>query len=286
MLNYDKIFCLCRGEPPQRRPSKAGETLEFLRASLPFGLELCEQRISGTEAVVHLAAITGKAHRDQYFHVNVEGTRALTEMSRRLGISKILHVSSIAARFPDKKYYYYAQSKEQAEDIVRTSGLHYTILRPTIVLGQGAQAWKGLSRLARFPVIPIFGDGRTMIQPIWVNDLADFIIDLLKGDRFQNETLEVGGPESISIEEFLVKASRLSRGSDARTFHLPLAPFRTVLSWLEPLLLPVLPLTAGQLASFRFDGRPQPQQALKSGLGTQLKTIDQMLSALCAPNEE
>src|SRR4029077_17545116 len=156
-------------------------------ASLPFDLETYEQKMSGTEAIVHLAAVTGKDRRAQYFDVNAECTRALTEMSRRLGISRFLYVSSIAARFPDKNHYYYAQSKEQAEEIVRKSGLRYTIVRPTIVLGQGAQVWEGLSRLARFPVIPIFGDGRTLIQRIWVDDLADFIIDLLKADRFQKE---------------------------------------------------------------------------------------------------
>ena len=286
MQNYDEVFCLCRDEP-QRGNSNVAENLEFLRASLPFGLEPYEQKMSGTEAIVHLAAVTGKARRDQYFDVNVEGTRALTEMSRRLGISKFLYVSSIAARFPDKNHYYYAQSKEQAEEIVRSSGLHYAILRPTIVLGRGAQVWKGLSRLARFPIIPIFGDGRTMIQPIWVDDLADFIIDLLKTDRFENETFEAGGAESITIEEFLVRASRLLRGSEPRTFHLPLDLFRKALSWLEPLLLPILPLTAGQLASFRFDGRPQPNQLAETRSGQlPLRTIDQMLAVLCSHDQK
>ena len=287
MQNYDKIFCLSRDEPPHPERITGEKRLEFLRGSLPSGLEVYEHKISGADTVVHLAAITGKARRDEYFETNVEGTRALTEMSRRLGISRFLYVSSIAARFPDKNHYYYAQSKEQAEEIVRTSGLRYTIVRPTIVLGQGAQVWKGLSRLARFPVIPIFGDGRTLIQPIWVDDLADFIIDVLKADRFQKETLEVGGIESISVEEFLLRASRLLRGSEPRTIHLPLEPFRKAFSWLEPLFLPVLPVTAGQLASFRFDGRPQPNRLAEGRSGQlQLRTIDQMLSALCGHNEK
>ena len=287
MQNYDKIFCLGRDEAPHRERITGQERLEFLRASLPFGLEAYEHKISGTDTVVHLAAITGKARRSQYFEVNVEGTRALTEMSRRLGISRFLYVSSIAVRFPDKSHYYYAQSKERAEEIVRASGLRYTIVRPTIVLGRGAQVWEGLSRLARFPVIPIFGDGRTLIQPIWVDDLARFIVDLLTADRFQKETLEVGGPESISIEEFLVRASRLLRGSKPRTIHLPLEPLRKTLSWVEPLFLPVLPVTAGQLAAFRFDGRTQLTRLAESRSGqSQLKTIDQMLSALCSHNEK
>jgi nucleoside-diphosphate-sugar epimerase len=283
---YDKIFCLCRSEPADRDHITADERVEFMPGSLPLGLEKYEQRISGADTLVHLAAITGKSRPNQYFQVNVEGTRALTDMCRRVGISKFLFVSSIAAGFPDKKNYYYGQSKEQAEDIVRASGLRYTILRPTIVLGPGAQVWQGLRRLARFSVIPIFGDGQTMIQPIWVDDLTSFIIDLLKANRFQNEILEVGGPESISIEEFLVRASRLLRTSEPRTFHLPLEPFRKALSWLEPLLLPILPLTAGQLVSFGFDGTPHPNALIANRPAEPpFRTIDQMLSALCAHDE-
>lgn len=260
--------------------------MEFVRGSLPFGLEAYEQKIYGADTLVHLAAITGKAPRDQYFQVNVEGTRALLEMCRRRGISKFLFVSSIAARFADRTYYY-AQSKRQAEDIVRASGLRYTILRPTIVLGPHAPVWQGLRRLARFPVIPVFGDGRTTIQPIWVDDLAAFIVDLLQADRFRNETLEVGGPESVSIEEFLVRASQFSKNAKPRTFHLPLEPLQTALSWLEPLFLPILPLTAGQLASFRSDGTPKPNALFETGSRHgQFRTIDQMLSALCSPNEK
>ncbi len=287
MQNYDKVFCLSRDEATHRERITKDERIQFLNASLPFGLEAYEHKISGTDTVVHLAAITGKARRSQYFEVNVEGTRAMTEMSRRLGISRFLYVSSIAVRFPDKNHYYYAQSKEKAEEIVRTSGLRYTIVRPTIVLGQGAQVWGGLSRLVRFPVLPIFGDGRTLIQPIWVDDLARFIVDLLRADRFQKETLEVGGPESISIEEFLLRASRLLRRSKPRTIHLPIELFLKALSWLEPLFLPVLPVTAGQLATFRFDGRPQPNALDESSSAQpQLRNIDQMLYALCGHNEK
>jgi nucleoside-diphosphate-sugar epimerase len=287
MQNYDKIFCVGRNEPSHRERITGQEKVEFLRASLPLGLEAYEHEISGTDTVVHLAAITGKAHRDEYFETNVEGTRALIEISRRLGVSRFLHISSIAVRFPDKNHYYYAQSKEQAEEIVRTSGLRYTIVRPTIVLGQGSPVWKGFGRLARLPVIPIFGDGQTLIQPVWVDDLAGFIADLLKADRFQGEILEIGGPESITVQEFLIRAARLLRGSEPRTIHLPLELFRKVFSWLEPLFLSVLPVTAGQLASFRFDGRPQPNR-LAEDRSSQLplRTIDQMLFALCEHDEK
>lgn len=261
-------------------------SVEFLPASLPSELAACEQKLAGTETVVHLAAVTGKARRERYFEVNVEGTRALLKMCRRIGVSRFLFISSIAAAFPDKTRYYYAQSKEQAEDIVRSSGLRYTILRPTMILGRRAQVWQSLSRLANLPFVPLFGSGATMIQPIWVDDLAAFIIEILKTDRFRNETLEIGGLESISIEQFLVRASRLLRKSEPRLLHVPLTPIRAALAWLEPLFLSILPFTAGQLASFRFDGIPQPNALmLAPSVQPQFRTIDQMLAALCDQNE-
>jgi nucleoside-diphosphate-sugar epimerase len=278
---YERVVCLYR--PSAGHNSLAGRgSVEFLPASLPSGLAACERKLAGTETVVHLAAVTGKTRRERYFEVNLEGTRALLEMCRRIGVSRFLFVSSIAAAFPDKRHYYYAQSKEQAEHIVRSSGLRYTILRPTMILGRRAQIWQGLSRLASLPLVPVFGTGRTMIQPIWVDDLAAFMIEILKTDRFHNETLEIGGLESISIEQFLVRASRLLRKAEPRVVHVPLTPIRTALAWMEPLFLSILPFTAGQLASFRFDGILQSNALmLTPSVQPQFRTIDQMLATLC-----
>lgn len=229
------------------------------------------------DTVVHLAAVTGKAKRDAYFRVNAEGTRALVERCRAAGVQRFLLVSTIAVKFPRVTRYFYAQSKQQAEEAVRTSGLRFTIVRPTILVGRGAPVLAGMTKLADLPVVPVFGDGRTPIQPVDVSDLTGFLLALVESDAFAGETIEFGGPDVLSMEEFLQKLCRLRKGRDARVMHIPLGPVKAMLSLLEPVFDSRLPVTAGQLSSFQFDGtaaaHPRAQQ-----LWPRRKPVDQMLA--------
>jgi NADH dehydrogenase len=255
------------------------ETVEYVRADLAEPARY-ERMLASADCVLHLAAATGKVKPGEYFRTNVEGTRILVEQCRRAGVKRFLYVSSVAVKFPRKERYFYAQSKEQAEEIVRGSGLRYTIVRPTMILGRRAPVWTGLAKLARLPVVPVFGDGRARIQPIDVDDLVDFLLAVMERDRFQGETLEFGGPEVISIEDFLKKAHAVLRGGASRTVHIPLGLVLPALIVLEKLAYAAVPITVGQIASFRCDGIIQPNNLFEER-AAQLKTIDQMLS-VCA----
>lgn len=278
---YAKVYCLTRGEARALAGRSRGANIVPLRGDL-LDLDRLTPGLDDLDTVVHLAAVTGKAPPEDYFRVNVEGTRALVEFCRKTGVKRFLSVSSIAVRFPDKTRYYYAQSKEQSEEIVRSSGLRYAILRPTIILGPVSSTWEGISKLAQLPVIPIFGDGKTPIQPIWVDDLVDFIGSVLEKDLFNGEAFDVGGPEIISMEEFLKKIHIL-RNAAARTVHLPLALLIPLLSALEELFYSLLPLAVGQLSSFRCDGTTAPNR-LYEERRAQLKPINEVLALLDSPD--
>ena len=166
-------------------------------------------------------------------------------------------VSTIAVTFPDIRRYPYARSKLAAEAAVAESGLAYTIVRPTIIAGPGAPVLVGLRRLAGLPVVPVFGSGAARVQPIFVDDLADCLETIVR-DGGAGETIELGGPEVITIEQLLDEMSRRLRGRPLRAVHVPLAPFLPVLTLLEMIAYRTLPITVGQLATFRFDGVAKP----------------------------
>ncbi len=275
---YKDIFVLSRSES-KLAPSLSNQgNVRWVRGDL-FDCSLYAPYLASVDCVIHLAAVTGKASPQQYFRVNVEGTRTLLEQCRRAGVQRFLHVSSIAVRFPDKARYYYAQSKEQAETVVRNSGVRYVIVRPTIIAGQGAPAWMSLERLAVLPVIPVFGDGKVSVQPIHVDDLADFICAIVDEDIFPDETFDLGGPQAISIEELLRKIHRLHRHREARVLHVPLGALIPLLALLEKLTCSLLPVTVGQLSSFRYDGTIE-RNRLHEERRSRLKTLDAMLTAI------
>ncbi|MGH9795350.1 MAG: NAD-dependent epimerase/dehydratase family protein [Candidatus Acidiferrales bacterium] len=261
----------------------------------PASYEACLRQV---DTVVHLAAVTGKAEREEYFRVNAEGTRALVERCRAAGVQRFLHVSTIAVKFPDTRRYYYAQSKQQAEEAVRASGMRWTIVRPTILAGRGSPVLAGMAKLADLPVMPVFGDGRTPIQPVDVDDVAGFLAALIENDAFEGETIEFGGPDVIAMEEFMRKLARMRKGREPRVMRVPLGLMIPMLSLLERLLGTRLPVTVGQLSSFRFDGTAAPHPRTEQ-LWPQRKSVDEMLADArafgasgsaaipgCAPSDE
>ena len=213
--------------------------------------------MTGCNTVLHLAAATGKAAKEDYYNINVNGTAELISNCQKAGVRNILYVSTIAVKYPDKYRYDYAQSKEQAEVIIRNSGLNYAIVRPTIVIGQGSLIWESLSRLAKAPIIPYFGDGATKIQPIYVDDLVGCLVSFVAAGMYENDIYELGGPETIEFKEFLNQIHHAFTGKGARVINIPYKPLRAVLSILEDRFYNRLPVTVGQLSAFNNDGTIQ-----------------------------
>lgn len=217
-----------------------------------------EAALDGAAMVVHLAAQTGKAPRHVHFAANRDATARLADASRAAGASGFLFVSSIAAGFADRFAYPYAEAKAAAEDVVRSSGLPFLIVRPTMILGPGSPVGAGLARMALGPVVAVFGAGQVRVQPVSVDDVAATLATVVESGKLPNDTLELGGPDVVTMEELLHMMRRAAGLPPARTLHLPLTPTRRVLAALEPWFLPIMPMTAGQLASFANDGTARP----------------------------
>jgi NADH dehydrogenase len=278
-----KIFCLSRTQPALELHAGHAAEIAAIRGSL-FDTLLYERELAESDAVIHLAAATGKAPPGEHFRTNRDGTRALVEACRQIGGKQFLFVSSIAVNFPDKRRYPYAQAKEQAEGIVRESGLRYTIARPTMIFGAGAPVLAGLARLAALPVTPVFGDGTTRVQPVDAGDLAAMLSAMVARGQFGGETLELGGPEPLPIGELLARMRERLRPGPRRMMRIPLAPVLLALAPLEKIVYEHLPFTTGQLGTFRFDGTAA-KNALWEEFRPKMKDVRAMLAALAAHDD-
>jgi len=232
-----------------------------------------------TDVVVHMAGVTGKAQKTDYFDVNVDGTAALLTACREAGVRRFLFTSSIAATYQEKGAYYYAQSKETAEQLVRDSGLNYLIVRPTLVLGPGSPIGEKLAALAGLPVMPIFGDGSVRVQPICVDDVVAFLTSTMEEPALPDAAVDLGGPELVTFEDLLRRIRRALIGRDSPVIHLPVRRVIDLLAWAERWLSPILPLTAGQLSVFINDSVATPD-AFVAARVPHMKSIDDMLDRM------
>jgi len=236
--------------------------------------------LSGCDTVLHLAALTGNAAASEHRRINLTGTTELLRQARKAGVRRFLFVSTIAAGFPDLRRYPYAQAKLEAESAVRESELETLIVRPTMVLGQDSPILAALARLAAMPILPIFGRGDTPVQPIHVEDLSRLLLQIVDSLEFDGATIELGGSTILTIEELLREIGART-GNAGRSLHLPLAPLLLLLAAVEPMVGRWLPLTTGQLGSFRFDGTARPDEFWRKHRG-ELSSLASMLGAEAA----
>ncbi len=255
---------------------------------LPDAWQAVEWDLSGSAAlpagtlgpetvVVHLAAPTGRATAGQMHKAIVGGTRRLTEACRVAGVRHLIHVSSIAAGFTDRRWYPYAEAKRSAEAIALASGVPVTIVRPTMVFGPGSPVQHGLEQLAASPVSIVFGRGRLLVQPVDVDDLASLLLALAKSPPAGGDLVEVGGGDQVPLRDLLIQMRRAAGRRPGRPIPIPLAFPRRILAALESLVGARLPVTAGQFASFA-----NPSVAAAHPLVQQLLPAPRPLTAMLA----
>jgi nucleoside-diphosphate-sugar epimerase len=161
-----------------RREQAPCNGVEWIRGDLADRAALV-RLVDGAQAVLHVAGVVN-APDPMGFHLgNVAGTEALVEAAEQAGVPRFVFVSSLAAREPGLSAY--GQSKRHAEEVVQTSTLDWTIVRPPAIYGPRDREILELFRAARWGVVPIPpAGGRASV--IHVEDLARLLVALLPSD--------------------------------------------------------------------------------------------------------
>jgi len=234
----------------------------------------------GASAVVHLVGIIMETGRATFHAVHVEGTRRVVEAARAAGVGRFVYMSAVSARDePDATPYH--RTKWQAEQLVRTSGLSHAVFRPSIISGPESPPIRTLARLHRWsPVVPVFGDGHFPTQPVWVEDVARAFALAVEQPALAG-AFELGGPEVLTYEEFLLAIGRAAR-HPRPLVHLPLGLARAAAAAFD-LLGAAAPLTSDQLQML-VEGSATPANAIESVFGIRPVPFEQGLNRYLAPS--
>src|SRR6266567_8472414 len=210
--------------------------------------------VRGVDTTVHAAFITAdhkQSPGNHYQETNVQGTANLIKAAQSAGVKRIIEISGLGTR-PDKPGSY-MQGRYLAEKLLKESGLDWTIIQPSVLFGKGAPFIKGLTDLIRTaPVVPLIGGGKTMFQPIYVEDVVTVILKVLQDpERTSKKIYTVGGPGYYSFTDIinlLLKAlgkNRIKVPAPLPLIGIGAAAMQAVLS--HP------PLTTAAMALFSFD---------------------------------
>jgi uncharacterized protein YbjT (DUF2867 family) len=225
---------------PSRRPARAKAlamlpTVEVPQADVHDDATLA-RLVAGCDAVVNLVAILhGSAA--QFEHVHVALPQRLARACKAAGVQRVVHVSAlgVSADAPSD----YLATKQRGEDVLHAAGLALTVLRPSIVFGEGdgfLNLFAALQALA--PFMPLAGANARM-QPVWVRDVAAAIVRCLEDDATIGQTYELAGPHEYTLAQ-LVRLAGSYSGHARAVIPMPMAIGRLQAGLLS--LLPGEPL--------------------------------------------
>lgn len=150
------------------------------------------------------------------FQQAVRNTVVLIEAARRAEVRRIVHISIANPTQIDLPYY---RGKAVLEQVVKDSGMSFAIVRPTLLFGHGDVLINNIAWFLRYlPIFGIPGDGRYRLQPAFVEDYANLIVEV--GARPDNIILDAAGPEIFTFDR-LVRLLRDRIGSRTRIMRLP-----------------------------------------------------------------
>lgn len=200
----------------------------------------------GCDAVIHLIGIIREfpSRGITFERLHVEATANLLAAARGQGVKRWLHMSANGAGPAGTTVYH--RTKGQAEELVRGSGLDWTIFRPSLIFGPGGEFVTMLADLIRkLPVVPVLGDGKYRLQPVAAAQVAESFVRALAMPETVGQTYHLGGGASYSYDEILDLTGRaIGRGQVAKA-HQPLFMVKPMIRLLEH--ADHFPITSDQL---------------------------------------
>ncbi|PWE33891.1 complex I NDUFA9 subunit family protein [Maritimibacter sp. 55A14] len=205
--------------------------------------------VEGASAVINCIGFYIETRTELFRDVHVDGARAIAAAAKTQGLRDLIHLSGIGAdpRSPSA----YIRARAEGEEEVRRAFPAATILRPSVMFSRDGAFFGDLDAIIRnLPVVPLFGDGRTRLQPVHVGDVAKAIRRALELGDARGRVFELGGPDCFTYRDIL---QRLAARANRRRLLLPL-PF--AFWWALAAgasLLPRPPLTPAQVALMQHD---------------------------------
>ena len=235
-------------------------------ADLTQGMKECN-------AVIHLVGIIRPfpSKGITFEHLHTEATANVVAAAKETGISRLLHMSALGAREDGSTPY--LRTKFAAEELVRQSGLTYTIFRPSLIFGRGGDAIKMFADMVAKTVVPIIGDGKYRFQPVSVTNVAQGFVNALELEAAEGQSLDVGGPDNVTFDEIMDTLARVM-GKTIVKIHVPVFPLQLVTSALQH--APGYPLTKDQITML-LEGSTCEEKPFYELLGIEPISLEQTL---------
>lgn len=180
-----------------------------------------KESVKRSNVVINLIGAGHETKNYSYDDVHVKVTHRIAKICAEAGnVKRFIHVSAAGADQDSASDF--LSSKARGEAVIKDFFPQATIIRPCQIYGDED---KYLNRIAMgintFPIIPMLGDGDQKVQPIYVQDVAQCIINAMVNSDAPGKTYTLGGPEVLTHSDVIDFVAREIARTDAAGFPLP-----------------------------------------------------------------
>jgi uncharacterized protein YbjT (DUF2867 family) len=214
--------------------------------------------MAGCDAVINLVGIIYERGHSTFEAVHHEGTRNLIKAARQTGVKRFIQMSALGARPGDASPYH--TTKFAAEEEVRSSGIPWTVLRPSLIFGPGSAFVQQMVEVMQAaPLIrPVPGTGEYRFRPVDVDDVAECFCQALANPSASSQTVELVGGEELTLNEIAEEIADCL-GIRKAVVHMPIPLMKMAAAFFA--MLPITPpVTAVQIRMLEEGSTADPDK--------------------------
>ena len=241
-----------------------------------------EAAVAGADGVVNAISLYAEHGGDTFHSVHVEAAAGIARVARRAGVKRFVHLSGIGADAASPSPY--IRNRGEGEAAVQAAFPGAVIIRPAVMFAPDDVFLTTILGLLRtLPAYPLFGDGRTRLQPVYVDDVAAAIAQVLRQAQKPYPIYELAGPRVYSYGELLRTIARTA-GLRPVLVRIPFAFWDAAAGLAE--FLPHPPLTRNQVELMRIDTTASDSRPGFGLLGISPRSLEQELEAMVKQTNE
>ena len=235
-----------------RHPERTGALFESINADINDDRSVIAA-VAGVEGVVNAVSLYVESGQQTFHSVHVTGAARVARLAREASVKRLIHVSGIGSDAGSASPY--IRSRGEGEKVVRDAFPAATLIRPSVMFGRGDAFVGPVAKMLRhLPVFPLFGRGRTKLQPAHVEDVAEAIARAIQTTQ-SRMSYELGGPRIYTYRSLLEVIARHLRRKPLLV-PTPFGLWHALASVAE--MLPQPPITRNQVELMQIDSVASP----------------------------
>jgi uncharacterized protein YbjT (DUF2867 family) len=235
-----------------------------------------EAAVAGADGVVNAISLYVEHGGDTFHSMHVEAAARIARVARRAGAKRFVHLSGIGADAASPSPY--IRKRGEGEAAVQAAFPGAAVIRPAVMFAADDAFLTTILELLRtLPAYPLFGNGRTRLQPVYVDDVAAAIAQVLRQTERPYPVYELAGPRIYSYEELLRTIARIA-GLRPLLVRTPFAFWNAFAGLAE--ILPHPPLTRNQVELMQIDTIASDSRPGFGALGISPRSLEDELKAL------